>query len=858
MSTLANGLAWTMTRTALAVGMALALSTARVGAQDVSEAGEGRQSQERLVRGAYVKLMRYQRAYVAQAASEPGAGPAPDELRVELRNARTGPVAEILQRPVAELASPGSGLLLRVEPIAYRYQDGPEHLAYRAVLQENESGAGRSAWSSLTVAEVIARRGGTVGAVRAYTAYEVGLHLGGRERTYRALALYQGEPATEGGEGTVDVVDNVIGSETMARLLIADAPPVRAPWKQYVLSPTYAAVAGLVSAARQDDRGIGSDAPAGALLGDDAVPSAVLSSPALASPCVVVTVNIKRNGQIITDTTQNATVGEKVVLEADVQPPGTAFSITGWTVAGNPIANYTANTGSGRVTRLGTLTQPAATFYWVEGGNGRPVTLTVSIGGQPTTVSATFNVKRPSATVTATVTGTVAKAVVQGTCSMQFGDPNAPSGRGIVFRRTLEQGVAGTTAWVQIAYPRSTRRETNNTCWLRQGPGLDATFPYGGTLDVEETADSPRVALEIDAVAKTAADEFDMWLLFMPPGNGSIWVPLKKVHWGWTGNATQNGTGCAGWTVSGNGQAGAVADSTTHPEWDTLANVGLYQPDTCAPGLTAPILTGTAGDGQVGLSWTAPPGATEYALARSTQNGGNYTQITPPSFKDRRFTDTGVTNNTTYFYVVLAVNATSQSGLSNQVTATPRSGLAQAPAPPENVTATAGAGQVTLNWSASTGATGYIIKRALVSGGPYTDVASPTAGPHSDGPLANGTTYYYVVSAVNGLFESVNSTEARATPVATGPPPPAPKSLTARVVGTGAELTWSASAGAVSYNVKRSLTNGGPYTTIRSVSGSPATDAGPLTKGTTYYYVVTALSASGAESPNSNQASVRP
>ena len=55
-----------------------------------------------------------------------------------------------------------------------------------------------------------------------------------------------------------------------------------------------------------------------------------------------------------------------------------------------------------------------------------------------------------------------------------------------------------------------------------------------------------------------------------------------------------------------------------------------------------------------------------------------------------------------------------------------------------------------MSWNASAGATSYNVKRATVCGGPYTTVvASPTTTSYTDTGLTNGTTYYYVVSAVN-------------------------------------------------------------------------------------------------------------
>lgn len=86
------------------------------------------------------------------------------------------------------------------------------------------------------------------------------------------------------------------------------------------------------------------------------------------------------------------------------------------------------------------------------------------------------------------------------------------------------------------------------------------------------------------------------------------------------------------------------------------------------------------------------------------------------------------------------------------------------PGAPAGLTATAtSANQINLNWVAGSGATGYNLKRATVSGGPYVSVADPATTSYSDTGLTGGTTYYYVVSALNGGGESTNSIQASAT-----------------------------------------------------------------------------------------------
>jgi len=65
------------------------------------------------------------------------------------------------------------------------------------------------------------------------------------------------------------------------------------------------------------------------------------------------------------------------------------------------------------------------------------------------------------------------------------------------------------------------------------------------------------------------------------------------------------------------------------------------------------------------------------------------------------------------------------------------------------------------------GAAGYNVKRATVSAGPYTNAVISTTTNAVDTGLVNGTTYYYVVTAFNGIGESASSTEVSLAPTAT-------------------------------------------------------------------------------------------
>jgi regulation of enolase protein 1 (concanavalin A-like superfamily) len=71
---------------------------------------------------------------------------------------------------------------------------------------------------------------------------------------------------------------------------------------------------------------------------------------------------------------------------------------------------------------------------------------------------------------------------------------------------------------------------------------------------------------------------------------------------------------------------------------------------------------------------------------------------------------------------------------------------------------------VVLNWYNSVKATSWHVKRATVSGGPYTTIATTTNTSYDDTTAAQGTRYFYVVSAVDSTGESANSAEVTASP----------------------------------------------------------------------------------------------
>ena len=178
----------------------------------------------------------------------------------------------------------------------------------------------------------------------------------------------------------------------------------------------------------------------------------------------------------------------------------------------------------------------------------------------------------------------------------------------------------------------------------------------------------------------------------------------------------------------------------------------------------------------------------------------------------------------------------------------PSSAPAQQPPAPATLTATAGNGEVSLNWGASTGADGYNVYRSNTTGGPYDlQIASGlVTTTYNDTTVSNGTTYYYVVRAVNAAGESANSPEASATPngCAGVNITLSPSSLPSGVVGVSYSQTITATGGAGSFTfslASGSLPPGLSLAANGLLSGKPKNGAG----GKTYNFSVKATDTNG-------------
>ena len=184
-------------------------------------------------------------------------------------------------------------------------------------------------------------------------------------------------------------------------------------------------------------------------------------------------------------------------------------------------------------------------------------------------------------------------------------------------------------------------------------------------------------------------------------------------------------------------------------------------------------LSATSGRGMVSLDWNNnnESDLAGYNLYRSTTPGSGYVKLNGALLSSSDYVDSDVIGDVTYYYFVTAVDtSTNESGGSSEVSATPSDGTP--PSVPTGLTAVAGDGTVSLDWydNGESDLAGYNVYRSTTSGSGYVKIngwlLDISESYYTDDSVTNGTTYYYVVTAVDGSSnESGYSGEVSAVPI---------------------------------------------------------------------------------------------
>ncbi|MBC8364995.1 MAG: fibronectin type III domain-containing protein [Actinobacteria bacterium] len=422
------------------------------------------------------------------------------------------------------------------------------------------------------------------------------------------------------------------------------------------------------------------------------------------------------------------------------------------------------------------------------------------------------------------------EAADTGSTSTSYTATSLTNGTGYMFRVSAINAVGtGTASGTTTATPVTT-------------PGVPTSL--------SGTAGDTQVGLSWTAPASNGGSALTGYKVESSTNSGSTWsdeaADTGSTSTSYTATSLTNGTGYMFRVSAINAVGTGTASGTT----------------TATPVTTPGVptsLSGTAGDTQVGLSWTAPASnggsaLTGYKIESSTNSGSTWsTVVADTESTSTTYTTTGLTNGTSYDLRVSAVNVAGTGSASGSTSSTPRT----TPGQPTVLAGTPGDGEVSLSWTAPTndgGASisGYKVESSTNSGSTWTtsiaDTGSSSTSAVVDG-LSNGTSVTFRVSAINVAGTGSASDTEVTTPRTT---PGQPTSLAATEGSTQVSLSWSAPSGdggsaVTGYRVEQSTNSGLAWTTVVADTGSTSTSYAVtgLTNGSAYSFRVTAVNAAG-------------
>jgi hypothetical protein len=305
---------------------------------------------------------------------------------------------------------------------------------------------------------------------------------------------------------------------------------------------------------------------------------------------------------------------------------------------------------------------------------------------------------------------------------------------------------------------------------------VDATDPWakaGVMIRSSLNGDAVNVFMQVtpssgkmlSSRAHTAGDTVGNAGTGAPP----LWVRIVRSGSTFTSYSSTNGSS---WTNSGsvtipmpaNTYVGlaVTAHNTGLLSAAVFDNVSVIPGSTLTPDTTAPSnptgLAATASMGLVRLNWNdnADSDFDYYNVYRGASSGGPYSKIHTSPVVISEYNDVAVNNGATYYYVVRAVDTSSnESGNSSQISATTPTDTTP-PATPTGLTSQVDFmvwKYVLLDWNANTETdlAGYDIYRATSAGGPYTKInpSLVTTSDYIDYTIQTTSSYYYVVKAVD-------------------------------------------------------------------------------------------------------------
>ncbi|MDE6708992.1 MAG: hypothetical protein K2J76_00715, partial [Oscillospiraceae bacterium] len=263
--------------------------------------------------------------------------------------------------------------------------------------------------------------------------------------------------------------------------------------------------------------------------------------------------------------------------------------------------------------------------------------------------------------------------------------------------------------------------------------------------------------------------------------------------------------------------------------------------------ITTPLnLKLTTKDGEITATWTPVPGATGYVLY--SQKDGTYGK--PDEFKvtGTSFTQTGLVNGDVYTYQVKAFKTVNGKDDESELSTPASIKVGEELGTPQDLKATTKDGEITISWTAVSGAKGYTLWYRRVGSGTFTPI-DVTKSPFTHTGLNNGDVYeYYVVAYKEVSGKMVTGPDSVTIKQMVGSVLDAPKDFTVTVNDGKADMKWTAVKGAEGYIIHAS--SGGRYYQF-DVSKVTYTHS-DLSNGDIWTYYVTAYKTVNGERTYSN------
>ncbi|MCF7789636.1 MAG: hypothetical protein K9N47_26165 [Prosthecobacter sp.] len=284
----------------------------------------------------------------------------------------------------------------------------------------------------------------------------------------------------------------------------------------------------------------------------------------------------------------------------------------------------------------------------------------------------------------------------------------------------------------------------------------------------------------------------------------------------------------------------------------TAVNGGLSSPasdelavSVTVPAVPTPLIATPNSSSAITLNWPNVELESGYKLERGTSATGPWTQIATPTADVVTFQNTGLTQNTTYYFRIRSTNAIGDSDYSEVVNATTL--LAPPAIPSIFYVASNYYYQVGLAWTDVAFEDSYVLERAPTSSGAWTELATLPANTtsFSDTSVAPSTLYYYRIKSVNSVGASAYYTTSNTTPAPT--PPSTPSSVVLRVVsGSLLRIMWGNVLNETGYLIERRTDDPLSWQQVGSVSANVLVfDDSTVESGVQYWYRVKAVNAFG-------------